>query len=133
MSNDVEAQAAALKARMTDLRGEITARKRELRRAEKALIALALQALPPKRRPKRLAIYEGWGCTPDLTPEAAGAQEAPDNGDDEADDEDEYDADDAEFWNFPDTANVAGFCIYDDDKDPAHDCCLFCGHPEERL
>lgn len=25
-----------------------------------------------------------------------------------------------------------GLCVYDDNHDPAHDCCLFCGDPEER-
>lgn len=31
------------------------------------------------------------------------------------------------------TQNPAGTCVYDDDNDPAHDFCLFCGGPEERL
>ena len=25
-----------------------------------------------------------------------------------------------------------GICVYDDDEDSVHDCCLFCGEPEER-
>ena len=25
-----------------------------------------------------------------------------------------------------------GACVYDDDNDPCHDNCVFCGHPEER-
>jgi hypothetical protein len=33
-------------------------------------------------------------------------------------------------WRCP--RNARGFCEYDDDRDPAHDSCLFCGDPEER-
>jgi hypothetical protein len=25
-----------------------------------------------------------------------------------------------------------GLCVYDDTTDPVHDCCLFCGDPDER-
>lgn len=35
-------------------------------------------------------------------------------------------------WSCPDTRNPAGYCVYNDDVDPIHDFCRFCGHPEER-
>jgi hypothetical protein len=121
--------AETLKARLTALRAEIEEREQAESDVERELIALALQALPPERRPARPVMDTwGWGCTPDLTPQdrEAAAYAEPDE------DEDDDDEDEAEDENYPDTANVAGFCIYDDDADPCHDCCLFCGQPEER-
>lgn len=119
--------AETLKARLTALRAEIEEREQAESDVERELIGLALQALPPERRPATPVMDTwGWGCTPDLTPqdrEAAAYAES--DEDEDEDDEDDYDE------NYPDTANVAGFCIYDDD-DPCHDCCLFCGQPEER-
>jgi len=35
-------------------------------------------------------------------------------------------------WRCEDLANPTGYCVYDDDADPCHDECLFCGDPEER-
>lgn len=35
-------------------------------------------------------------------------------------------------WSCPDERNPAGYCVYNDDVDPMHDFCRFCGHPEER-
>lgn len=35
------------------------------------------------------------------------------------------------FWQC--CANPLGFCAYDLDEEPAHDRCLYCGDPEERL
>lgn len=49
------------------------------------------------------------------------------------------DADDAD--EFPDTLKLGcwecnysptGHCVYHQESDPAHDCCIFCGEPEER-
>ena len=28
--------------------------------------------------------------------------------------------------------NISGVCVYDDEEDPCHDFCLFCGDPDER-
>lgn len=35
-------------------------------------------------------------------------------------------------WRCTDLTNPVGFCVYDDEQDPANDECLFCGDPEER-
>ena len=33
-------------------------------------------------------------------------------------------------WECPDSP--VELCVYDDDNDMCHDCCLFCGDPDER-
>jgi hypothetical protein len=35
-------------------------------------------------------------------------------------------------WDCTDERNPLGTCVYDDEEDECHDCCLFCGEPEER-
>jgi hypothetical protein len=30
------------------------------------------------------------------------------------------------------STSPTGFCVYDENEDPIHDFCLFCGDPEER-
>ena len=35
-------------------------------------------------------------------------------------------------WDCPKSPHDAGLCCYDHYKDPVHDCCVFCGQPEER-
>lgn len=35
------------------------------------------------------------------------------------------------IWNCP-KGSPTGHCVYDDDRDPNHDSCLFCGDPRER-
>ena len=96
----------ALKARTAkDLKTRIKALRQELKLRKKELIALALEALPPARRPSN-PVMGGWKCEPDLEREVD-----PDDDDD-----------------IPDIVNVAGFCIYDS----GDECCLFCGAPDER-
>lgn len=101
--------AESLKARIAVLRKTIRRHKKELNRVQEELVALALKALPPERRPAHPAMGT-WKCGPD--PDWKG------NPDDE-------DAD-------PMIVNVAVYCIFDTDEDPCHDFCLFCGGPEER-
>lgn len=35
-------------------------------------------------------------------------------------------------WDEVERVNVLGRCVYDGERDPAHDECVFCGFPEER-
>lgn len=35
-------------------------------------------------------------------------------------------------WAWDCEESPIGYCIYDDDEDPIHDFCLFCGQPMER-
>ena len=33
-------------------------------------------------------------------------------------------------WDCPES--IIGKCVYDEDEDPGHDCCIYCNEPSER-
>lgn len=70
------------------------------------IMAEALKALPEENRPAEPVMPMTWECL--------------------------FDPEEERDPEFPRYTNPAGFCIYDDEADPCHDFCLFCGHPEER-
>lgn len=52
--------------------------------------------------------------------------------DDDVDRDYALDLEPEEYWEHLKEFNPSGYCLYDDESDPCHDNCVFCGFPEER-
>lgn len=87
---------------------------RELERDQQRFVHASLLVLVQQDFPEVEDLsYSSWGCPVDKHEERKPRNHADDLLD-------------------KDKPNALGFCVYDNERDPCNDCCLYCGKPRER-